>query len=134
MKKLFTFGIWIVLLFVVVSSTAQRRYFYSLKYVKVGQNNVRPPYSAGMYVTFPVSKDGKYICYDSDRNGYAVNASFKLDYIGNNQKAYSYYGWTYWGQAYYNFSRLFTFECCRRDWKYLCLLSYERNAAELYLL
>ena len=39
MKKLFTFGIWIVLLFVVVSSTAQRRYFYSLKYVKVGQNN-----------------------------------------------------------------------------------------------
>lgn len=86
MKKLFTFGIWIVLLFVVVSSTAQRRYFYSLKYVKVGQNNVRPPYSAGMYVTFPASKDGKYICYDSDRNGYAVNASFKLDYIGNNQK------------------------------------------------
>lgn len=105
MKKLFTFGIWIVLLFVVASSTAQRRYFYSLKYVKVGQNNVRPPYSAGMYVTFPASKDGKYICYDSDRNGYAVNASFKLDYIGNNQKAYSYYGWTYWGQAYYNFSR-----------------------------
>lgn len=56
MKKLFTFGIWIVLLFVVVSSTAQRRYFYSLKYVKVGQNNVKPPYSAGMYVTFPASK------------------------------------------------------------------------------
>ena len=104
MRKLFIWGIGIALLLVGQTLMAQHCYFYSLKYVRVGQENVKPPFAAGMYVTFPAGKDGKYICYDSDRDGYATDASYKLDYVGSNRNACSYYGWTYWGQAYYNFS------------------------------
>lgn len=92
------------MLFVVESLKAQRCYFYSLKYVRVGQENMRPPSMTGIYVTFPPGKEGKYICYDSDCEGYAVDGSYKLDYEGSNQNVYSYYGWTYWGMAHYNFS------------------------------
>ena len=104
MRKLFIGGIGIALLLVGQTLMAQHCYFYSLKYVRVGQENVKPPFAAGMYVTFPASKEGKYICYDSDREGYAVAGSYKLDYVGSNRNAYSYYGWTYWGKAHYNFS------------------------------
>lgn len=104
MRKLFIWGIGIALLLVGQTLMAQHCYFYSLKYVRVGQENVKPPFAAGMYVTFPASKEGKYICYDSDREGYAVAGSYKLDYVGSNRNAYSYYGWTYWGKAHYNFS------------------------------
>lgn len=103
MKKLFTFGIWIVLLAAAEPLIAQHSYFYSLKFVQKGQKIVNPPYKTGMYVTFPLSKDGKYICYDSDSEGYAIN-TYKLDYMGNNRNGHSYYGSTYWGMAHYYFS------------------------------
>lgn len=109
MKKKIILGFWIALLTVIEPLAAQQRYFYCLKYVQKDKKKIKPPCETGIYVTFPIAKDGKYICYDSDREGYAVNASYKLDYMGKNRNGYSYYGWTYWGKAHYYFSTDYSF-------------------------
>lgn len=100
MKKIL-FLLSCIVCFGINSVLAQQRYFYKMKYVKVGNEKRIPPNSCGMYITFPNGN----ICYDSDCNGYAVNSYWKLNYQGGNENGYSYKGITFWGEVHYYFSK-----------------------------